>query len=225
MDEKVAICIPARMGSTRFPDKPLALLNGKPMIKRVYERCTKSMLDTFVLTDSKRVASLFPDGNCVVQDDPFENGTERCAGFPFMDNYDAIINVQGDMPDVTVSIIEKCIWHLKNYPITTVYTKMPKEKQNDPSTVKMVRAGDQALWFGRGLTGYGEWHLGVYGYKRKALNVYPNLIVSQEENVEKLEQLRWLKSGWQIGCLNVQYNGMEINTPEDLQEWHSKNSQ
>ena len=73
---------------------------------------------------------------------------------------------------------------------------MPKEKQNDPSTVKMVRAGDQALWFGRGLTGYGEWHLGVYGYKRNALDVYRNLVVSQEEDVEKLEQLRWLKSGW-----------------------------
>ena len=129
------------------------------------------------------------------------------------------------MPDVTVDIIEKCIWHLKNYPITTVYKKMPKEKQNDPSTVKMVRAGDQALWFGRGLTGYGEWHLGVYGYKRNALDVYRNLVVSQEEDVEKLEQLRWLKSGWQIGCLSVQYNGMEINTPEDLKEWHSKNSQ
>ena len=102
---------------------------------------------------------------------------------------------------------------------------MPKEKQDDPSTVKMVRAGDQALWFGRGLTGYGEWHLGVYGYKRNALDMYPTLEISQEEDVEKLEQLRWLKSGWQIGCLSVQYNGMEINTPEDLEEWHNKNSQ
>ena len=55
--------------------------------------------------------------------------------------------------------------------------------------------------------------------------MYPTLEISQEENVEKLEQLRWLKSGWQIGCLSVQYNGMEINTPEDLNEWHSKNSQ
>ena len=234
-----AILIPARIGSTRFPDKPLKLLNGVPMIRRVYDRCLETGLDTFVLTDSRRVASLFPEGHVWVDDTPFENGTERCAGYMsemqkqklhatgygWDYDYDQFVNVQGDMPDVTVSIIEKCIWHLKHYPITTVFTEMPKEKQNDPSTVKMVRAGDQALWFGRGLTGYGEWHLGVYGYKRNPLDIYPNLVVSQEEDVEKLEQLRWLKSGWQIGCLSVQYNGMEINTPEDLKEWHSKNSQ
>ena len=89
----------------------------------------------------------------------------------------------------------------------------------------MVRAGDSALWFGRGMTGYGEWHLGVYGYKRNALEMYPNLIVEREEEVEKLEQLRWLKNGWQIGCLSVQYKGTEINSPEDVDIWHSKNSQ
>ena len=233
-----AILIPARIGSTRFPDKPLKLLNGVPMIRRVYDRCLETGLDTFVLTDSRRVASLFPEGNVWVDDAPYENGTERCAGYMttmqekklhatgygWDYDYDQFVNVQGDMPDVTVDIIEKCIWHLKHYPITTVFTKMPKAKQNDPSTVKMVRAGDQALWFGRGLTGYGDWHLGVYGYKRNALDMYPRLEISQEENVEKLEQLRWLKSGWQIGVLSVQYNGMEINTPEDLEEWHRKNS-
>jgi 3-deoxy-manno-octulosonate cytidylyltransferase (CMP-KDO synthetase) len=102
---------------------------------------------------------------------------------------------------------------------------MPEEKQNDPNSVKMVRAGDSALWFGRGMTGYGEWHLGVYGYKRNALEMYPNLIVEREEEVEKLEQLRWLKNGWQIGCLNVYYNGVEINVPEDVVEWQQKNLQ
>ena len=55
--------------------------------------------------------------------------------------------------------------------------------------------------------------------------MYPNLIVEREEEVEKLEQLRWLKNGWQIGCLSVQYKGTEINSPEDVDIWHSKNSQ
>ena len=74
------------------------------------------------------------------------------------------------------------------------------------------------------MTGYGEWHLGVYGYSSYALKNYPK-VESQEEQIEKLEQLRWLKNGWQIGLKSVQYNGTEINTPEDLQEWHNKNSQ
>jgi 3-deoxy-manno-octulosonate cytidylyltransferase (CMP-KDO synthetase) len=102
---------------------------------------------------------------------------------------------------------------------------MPKEKQADPNTVKMVRAGDQALWFGRGMTGYGDWHLGVYGYKRNSLEMYKTLKVTVEEETEKLEQLRWLKNGWQIGCSSVQYNGVEINSPEDVDEWHTKNFQ
>ena len=223
-----AILIPARLASTRFPEKPLKLLNRVPMIRRVYDRCLETGLDTFVLTDSKRIASLFPEGNVVVHDDPYENGTERCAGVlrdSRFDQYKQFVNVQGDMPDVTVDIVEKCIWHLKNYPVTSVFTQMPEDKQMDPSTVKMVRAGDQALWFGRGLTGYGDWHLGVYGYKRNPLEMYSNLEVTQEEEVEKLEQLRWLKNGWQVGVLSVYYKGMEINTPQDLEEWHSKNSQ
>jgi 3-deoxy-manno-octulosonate cytidylyltransferase (CMP-KDO synthetase) len=72
------------------------------------------------------------------------------------------------------------------------------------------------------MTGYGEWHLGVYGYKRNALESYPNLTVTREEEVEKLEQLRWLKNGLQIGCLSVYYNGVEINTPEDAEKWNEK---
>ena len=99
---------------------------------------------------------------------------------------------------------------------------MPEEQQNDPNSVKMVRAGDQALWFGRGMTGYGLWHLGVYGYSKNALQCFPNLQIEQEERVEKLEQLRWLKNGWQIGCNSVYYNGVEINAPEDVESWHAK---
>ena len=128
------------------------------------------------------------------------------------------------MPDIDLEIIDNCKRNLEHFSVTTVWTEMPKEKQNDPNSVKMIRAGNQALWFGRGMTGYGEWHLGVYGYRRKALEMYLNLDVTLEEKIEQLEQLRWLKNGWQIGCLNVQYNGTEINTPEDLQEWHNKNS-
>jgi len=224
-----AIIIPARYKSTRLPGKPLIKLGDKTMIETVYEKCKATGRDTYVLTDSMAIAGLFDWQTCWIdQTVRYENGTERCAGAidgDLLSKYDNFINVQGDMPDVTEEMIDKAEWHLKHYSVTTVFTEMPEEKQNEPSSVKMVRAGDQALWFGRGMTGYGEWHLGVYGYKRNALNMYMSLPQEREEQVEKLEQLRWLKSGWQIGCLSVQYKGTEINTPKDVEEWHSKNYQ
>ena len=227
---KTAILIPARYASTRFPGKPLVELDGVPMIKRVYDACIASNLPTYVLTDDRRIANLIPDRHFWIDEqDEYSNGTERCAGAvkycPQLKQYDKFINVQGDMPDATTDMVDKCISSLQHYPVSTVFTKMPEEKQNDPNSVKMVRAGDSALWFGRGMTGYGEWHLGVYGYKRNALESYPNLTVTREEEVEKLEQLRWLKNGLQIGCLSVYYNGVEINAPEDVDEWHNLNFQ
>ncbi len=219
------ILIPARYGSTRFPGKPLALLDGVPMVKRVYDACTASKIPTYVLTDNQDIYNVI-GADCLLDHREYENGTERCAGavakFDVLDQYKNFINVQGDMPDVTLEMIEKCIFSLKHYPVSTVFTHMPEDKQNDPNSVKMVRAGDNALWFGRGMTGYGDWHLGVYGYKRNPLEMYSRLEVTQEEQVEKLEQLRWLKNGWQIGCLGVQYNGVEINSPSDVEEWHAK---
>ena len=227
---ETAILIPARYNSTRLPGKPLAMLNGVPMIKRVYDACVASKIPTYVLTDDVRVASVFQNTSVVIDNTDYANGTERCAGaskLDYMQKYDQFINVQGDMPDVTLDMIEKCIEQLSyNSAVSTVYTDMPEDKQNDPNTVKMISAyPSKALWFGRGLTGYGEWHLGVYGYKRHALAAYPNLKVTQEENIEQLEQLRWLKNGWQIGCSSVYYNGVEINSPEDVDEWHTKNFQ
>jgi 3-deoxy-manno-octulosonate cytidylyltransferase (CMP-KDO synthetase) len=223
-----AILIPARYGSTRFPGKPLISLDNIPMIRRVFERCRKTGLDTYVLTDDKRIADKFQPHQVIIDLEDYENGTERCAGAVAMrtlDDYDQFINVQGDMPDVTAELIEKCIASLSQYQVSTVYTAMPSKMQNDPNSVKMVRAGDQALWFGRGMTGYGEWHLGVYGYHKQALQAYPHLLVEAEERIEKLEQLRWLKNGWQIGCNSVYFNGVEINTPEDVETWQQKNLQ
>ena len=223
------ILIPARYNSTRYPGKPLAMLDGVPMIKRVYDACVASKIPTYVLTDDVRVASVFQNTSVVIDNTDYANGTERCAGaskLDYMQKYDQFINVQGDMPDVTLEMIEKCIEQLSyNSAVSTVYTDMPEDKQNDPNSVKMVRGADQALWFGRGMTGYGDWHLGVYGYRRNPLEMYTGLPVEREEEVEKLEQLRWLKNGWQIGCLSVQYNGVEINAPEDVDLWHKINSQ
>ena len=226
--KSTAILIPARYGSTRYPGKPLALLDGVPMIQRVYDACIASKLPTYVLTDNQEIYNLMGAGKCIMDLTDYENGTERCAGAVAMrtlDEFDYFVNVQGDMPDVTVEMIEKCIFSLKHYPVSTVFANMPEEEQNNPNSVKMVRAGDNALWFGRGMTGYGDWHLGVYGYRKNALQMYLNMQIEKEERVEKLEQLRWLKNGWQIGCLSVYFNGVEINSPEDVGTWQQKNLQ
>ena len=220
----LAILIPARWNSTRYPGKPLAELNGVPLIKRVYDICKSTGIDTYVLTDVQEIYNVI-GADCIIDRDPYENGTERCKGAHVkkLVNYANYINVQGDMADVTPEIIVAAVDALKDCDVSTVYTEMPKEKQDDPNSVKMVRADNRALWFGRGMTGYGDWHLGIYGYTATALEQYPG-VESQEEVIEKLEQIRWLKNGWQIGCKSVQYKGTEINTPEDLIEWHNKNS-
>ena len=218
-----AILIPARYSSTRFSGKPLAELDGIPMVVRVYNECKKSGLDTFVLTDDLRIYNLFGPKKCWIDPIDYDNGTDRCSGAianDFFNKYNQFINVQGDMPDVTQEMIEKTVWHLKNYSITTMCAMMPKEQLNDPNTVKLIRASDKCLWFGRGMTGYGDWHLGIYGYKRNVLEMYPSLTGTREERIEELEQLRWLKNGWDIGVLPCVFNGVEINTPEDVRIWN-----
>ena len=220
-----AILIPARYGSTRYPGKPLAKLDGVPMIRRVYDACTASKIPTYVLTDDMRIYELFGPDKCFIEQNDYANGTERCAGaikHDFFSKYDQFINVQGDMPDVTVEMIEKTARHLKNYSVTTMCAMMPKEQQNDPNTVKLVRAADKCLWFGRGMTGYGDWHLGIYGYKRDALEMYPELTGTREERIEQLEQIRWLKNGWEIGVSPCEFKGIEINSPEDMDEWNKR---
>ena len=222
--KSTAILIPARYGSTRYPGKPLALLDGRPMIQRVFEACWNSGFYTYVLTDDQRIADLIPDKYVYMDTDDYDSGTERCAGAVLsrkFDEYEQFINVQGDMPDVTSEIIQQAALVLQSYSVGTVYTDMSTAQQNDPNSVKLIRGKDQALWFGRGITGYGDWHLGVYSYTREALVAYPNLREYPEEKIERLEQLRWLKNGWQIGCRHVQFNGTEINTPEDVKIWQT----
>jgi 3-deoxy-manno-octulosonate cytidylyltransferase (CMP-KDO synthetase) len=220
-----AILIPARAASTRFPDKPLALLNDVPMIRRVYDRCCMTGLDTFVLTDSKRIASLFPEGNVIVDYTDYANGTERCCGAvdKLPQEYDQIINVQGDMPDVTQEMIKKIELTLQYDSLATLWADFPdKSLTDDPNSVKLIHNCSYANWFGRGFA-YGSWHLGVYGFKTRVLKLYNGLNVPPEEDIEKLEQLRWIQAGYRIALGKVLFNGVEINTPGDLVEWHSKN--
>ena len=220
------ILIPARMASTRFPEKPLALLDGVPMVRRVYDNCPAD-IDTFVLTDDRRVADVIPEGQTIVDDRDYQSGTERCFGAlsQLPNTYDKVINVQGDMPDINRKIIRAVKDKLDLYDVTTAYTTMEKRLQKDPNCVKLIRTGDYANWFCRASLEYGDWHLGIYGYRSGLAQILKESKPSREEEIEKLEQLRWIQNGVEIGCVEVQFNGTEINTPEDLKQWHKQNSQ
>ena len=156
-------------------------LDGKPLINRVFDICNETDFDTYVVTDSLEIAEIVP--NFILTGEA-NNGTERCAMAAKELNYANYINVQGDMPDITPDMIEKVAKGLSKFDVTTLYTYMHLEDQNKPSSVKMIRAGDKALWFGRGMMGYGDWHLGIYGYKNHALSKYLHLDVPLEEKVE-----------------------------------------
>ena len=215
-----AILIPARLDSTRFPNKMLAELNGVPLIQRVYEKCKQSGLPTYVVTPDERIQELIGEDTILVGD--AENGTARCALAADYVNYEYFINVQGDMPDITSDIILKVNELLNEYDVVTPYTKMSDEQRSDPNSVKIIHNGRTAKWFGRGITGYGDHHLGVYGYKNYLLNSYSSLKVYPEEEIERLEQLRWIQNDVKMGVVEVEFNGIEINTKEDLDKWQKR---
>ena len=216
-----AIVIPARLASTRFPNKMLAELNGVPLIQHVFNRCKETELPTYVVTPDKEIVEVIGKENTILVGDA-ENGTARCALAADYINYANFINVQGDMPDITAKIITDVARLLGKYGVVTAYTKMTDEQRNDPNTVKILHNNRTAKWFGRGITGYGDHHLGIYGYRNHVLNDYGNLERYPEEEIEQLEQLRWIQNDVKMGVVEVEFNGIEINTKEDLNKWQKQ---
>jgi 3-deoxy-manno-octulosonate cytidylyltransferase (CMP-KDO synthetase) len=216
-----AILIPARLNSTRFPNKMLAELNGVPLIRHVYDKCAATGLDTYVITPDQAIVDAVPSAILVGDAD---NGTERCMlAIDEHLQYDRYINVQGDMPDITESIIRAVEAELKNSDVSTAYTQMDFNLRSDPNCVKMIHSRGRALWFLRASLMYGDHHLGIYGYNRETKAMYSVSRKFIEEDIEKLEQLRWIQNGIKIGVVEVEFDGIEINTPDDLVEWHRRN--
>jgi len=216
-----AILIPARLASTRFPNKMLAELDGVPLIQRVYNRCKETELPTYVVTPDNEIVDLIGKDNAILVGDA-ENGTARCSLAADYINYENFINVQGDMPDITTNIINDVARLLGTYSVVTAYTKMSDDKRSNPDSVKIIHNGQTAKWFGRGITGYGDHHLGIYGYRNYILNDYGNLERYPEEEIEQLEQLRWIQNDVKMGVVEVEFNGIEINTKEDLNKWQKQ---
>ena len=218
---KTAIVIPARLASTRFPNKMLCDVGGQTLIRRVYEQCLSTGFDVYVATDSEDIAAEVSNALLVYDS---ENGTARIAkAIAQMPHYDAIINVQGDMVRVPVEDVKKLPLLLNIYDVATLKHPMADGQRHDPNTVKVISSGTEAHWFCRAPLKYGDWHYGIYAYRMDALKKYQTLAVYPEENIESLEQLRWIQNGYTIGIIDAGI-AAEINTPEDLELFKKQSS-
>ena len=211
-----AIIIPARHNSTRFPGKALVEIDGQPLVKRVADRCRASGYPVYITTDDERIANAVnSEYTTLIDTAEYRNGTERCAGLLSQDYM--FVNVQVDLCDVTPEMIEKTVWHLQHYAITTLWSSLTKRGSWDSNTVKLINSGDVAQWFTRHIIyNYGHHHLGLYGIRRRELQHYADLEVTAEEQLESLEQLRWIKAGYTIGALGIDHTSRSIDVPGDL---------
>ena len=237
---KSIISIPARLASTRLPRKVLADLGGKPVVQHVWERAKQAKLaqHVFLLTDSDEVAAVARGfGAEVVMTDPScPNGTHRLATVVDKLPGDFFINVQGDEPFIEPALIDALIKRHQETacPLVTAVTRLTStERLLADSVVKVVRSENgEALYFSRSPvphfrgTPISEWvkqraywgHLGIYGYDRATLKVYPSLAATELEACESLEQLRFIAHGYRFQTVETNYHPVAIDTPADLEE-------
>ncbi|MDR0365185.1 MAG: 3-deoxy-manno-octulosonate cytidylyltransferase [Bacteroidales bacterium] len=239
--KNVIAIIPARYASTRFPGKPLADINGKSMIRRVYEQVSKSVADkVIVATDSKEIFDhvKYFGGEAMMTSKTHNNGTERCAEVVktlmnemIIGRRDIVINVQGDEPFIRPEQINYIAntFLLRKIKIVTLAKLIEREEEfNDPNVVKVIFDKKRcALYFSRASIPYMRnenvaekfslWkHIGIYGYRVKTLLKLAKMASSPLEQMEMLEQLRWLENGQKIYVTPTNFNNFAIDTPEDI---------
>lgn len=230
------VVIPSRMAATRLPQKPLADIAGKPMIVRVLEQALAADIGPVVVAcDDTRILEAVRDhgGQAVLTRTDHESGSDRIhEAASLMDpdrRHDVILNLQGDVPLIEPEAIRAAFDPLTDpqVDIGTIMTEIRTEEDKlDPSFVKAVVtpiAGPRyrALYFTRATapTGPGPLfqHIGVYAYRRSALDRFVALPPSPLEQREKLEQLRALEAGMRIDVSLVDSAPMDVNTPQDLE--------
>lgn len=238
---KFIAIIPARYASTRFPAKPLAVLGGKPVIRRVYEQVAGVLDDAVVATDDERIydAVVAFGGKAEMTSADHKSGTDRCweaylrQGKP----YDVVVNVQGDEPFILASQLE-AVKRCFDDPATDIATLVKPFAEADglaalenPNSPKVVLdAQSRAIYFSRSVIPYlrgverSQWlahhtfykHLGLYAFRTEVLCAVTALPQSTLEKAESLEQLRWLENGYRIGVGITDVETIGIDTPQDL---------
>jgi 3-deoxy-manno-octulosonate cytidylyltransferase (CMP-KDO synthetase) len=230
------ILIPARMGSTRLPGKPLALIGAEPMVVRVWRLAIAADIGPVAvasaepeITEAVRAA-----GGIAIQTDPdLPSGSDRVhAALRSLDpdgRHDVVINLQGDFPTLDPVLLRRVLLPLENpvFDVGSLVTPIESAAEAQASSVvKAVCAFPEgeavapALYFSRATVPWGEgplWHhIGVYAYRRAALERFVSLPPSPLELREKLEQLRLLEAGMRIGVTHAAAAPFGVDTPEDL---------
>ena len=239
-DMQVVAIIPARFRSNRFPGKPLADINGLPMIQHVVERAENVELVSrvYVATDDARIADVVENfgGEVVMTRDDHVSGTDRLAEAAEkigISEHDVVVNIQGDQPFFPSEVVEQVAGPLLDDPAlpmsTLIYKIVRDEEINDPNHVKTVFDKDNfALYFSRSAIPFQRnpeeaiaptyyKHLGFYAYRKGFLLTYVALPEGEWERFEKLEQLRVLEYGYKIKVVLTEHDSVEVDTPEELQ--------
>lgn len=226
--------IPSRLASTRLPQKPLALIQGKPMIQRVYENAKRCAVlsKVVVATDSEKIAAVIHNigGEVMMTDPDLPTGTDRVAkvaeSFPDME---VVINLQGDEPFVRPEMLEQLVSpYLNNESpemTTLAYSLEGEQEYHNPGIVKVIRdLKGNALYFSRAPIPFFRradvkvpvyHHVGLYAFCRDFLLLYPTLSHSPLSEAESLEQLRAMEHGYKIRVCLTEHRTLEINTPEE----------
>jgi 3-deoxy-manno-octulosonate cytidylyltransferase (CMP-KDO synthetase) len=232
--KKVAL-IPARYNATRFPGKLMQLLGDKTVIRTTYDATIATGLfdDVFVVTDSKIIYNEIAShgGKAVMSRKEHESGSDRIAEAAQEMNVDIIVNVQGDTPFVKKGPLEKLLNQFDDPSVQVASMMQILTKQteiDDPNFVKVaVDENMNSLFFSRSVIPYPRdkaipviyyEHIGVYAFRKKALLDFTNWPVTPVEAIEKIECLRYLEHGIPLRMIVVDYMGIEIDTPEDLQK-------
>ena len=230
------VLIPARMASTRLPGKPLADIAGRPMIVHVAERAREAALGrVIVATDAQDVASAVREHGfeAVMTREDHQSGSDRIyEALQALDpggTVDTVVNVQGDLPTIDPATIRAVFAPLKDnaVDIATLGVEIVREEERaNPNVVKIVGAPLsptrlKALYFTRATAPWGDGplyhHIGLYAYRRAALERFVALQPSMLERREKLEQLRAIEAGMRIDAEIVQSVPLGVDTPEDLE--------
>ncbi len=234
---KIAALIPARLQSKRFPRKLLQDLAGKPVIVRTWEAAVHSgLFDTVaVVTDSEEMKKILKNEGALVFSSTrhHPSGTDRIAEFAHRINADIIVNIQGDEPFLQTGTLREIIETFrrdtrKEIDIVSLMTPIRRRDDfNDPNVVKVVTNRENfAMYFSRAPIPYPREgsmrdafrHIGVYAFRKAVLEAIARLKPTPLEEIEKLENLRFLQHGYKIKMLTVNDISVGIDTPADLEK-------
>ncbi|CUX35620.1 CTP:CMP-3-deoxy-D-manno-octulosonate transferase [Agrobacterium deltaense Zutra 3/1] len=235
--EKAVVLIPARMASTRLPGKPLADIGGKPMIVQVALRAREAGAERIVVAvDDEQVFLAVKNAgfDVMMTRDDHQSGSDRIfEALQKADPYgkaEYVINVQGDLPTIEAETIRASLRPLENAAVdiaTLTVEITDEEEKTNPNVVKVVgsplsESRLRALYFTRTTAPYGDGplyhHIGLYTYRRAALETFVSLPPSPLEKRERLEQLRALEAGMRIDAEIVSSVPLGVDTPHDLEK-------